>query len=329
MFDPRKEWFQYKVDHRKGFGLYSKLERFDICSILEPLLNAGYYIGENDRITKRSTLTHRTPWCHIYPANNKECGLWHGVLFNHFKIIPKGCHECWKVVVRPRTLKELFALEEVEQSLGHPAKCGIEVRAYTPAHYGGYFYNNSLDEGRACYEMVRKAMDEHIGKDVGVILKRGCTEMEIFGGPSPFWAIKPEDEELEDYVADRLDVRGAFGVRQPDFMKTSVHKRWIQWAFSNNDKTYLEYTGGKPLYPPAVLYHEGDVGQIKNDLIAGRSQARGVTEENAKAIQEAFDRLGDKGVPFSHIAIGAGLNGVHKMCIGEGTDTHLAPPEKE
>ena len=329
MFEPRKEWFHYKTDHRKGFGHFSYLEKYDICSILEPLLNAGYYVGDDDRITKKSTLTHRTPWSHIHQAVNKDCGLWHGVLFNYFKFIPKGCHECWKVVVRPRTLTELFKLEELEKGLCHASKCGIEVRHYTPAHYGGYFYNNSLDEGRACYEMVRKAVDEHISKDIAIILKRGCTEMELFGGPSPYWAIKPEDADYEDFISERLDVRGSFGIRQPDYMKIAVHKRWIQWAYNNNDKTYLEYTGGRPLYAPAVQYQDGDIGEIKNDIIRARSESLGIPKENADKIQAAFGDLGDKGIPFLHIAAGAGLNGIHKMCIGEGMDTHLAPPEKE
>jgi hypothetical protein len=170
--------------------------------------------------------------------------------------------------------------------LDRPSKCGIEIRSYTPAIYGGYFYNNSLDEGRECYALVREAVNQAISPDVKVILKRACTEFELHGGPSPFWTVTREQVDLEDYMAARVDVGGSLENVQTDYMLNFLFKRWTLWAHSHNDMSYLEYTDGKTLYPAPVTYHEGDVEEIKRDIQAARMLGAGVPTEKACEIRD-------------------------------------------
>ena len=70
------------------------------------------------------------------------------------KWVPSKCMGCWKVVVRLKTLKQLFSLLQLQMRMGRPSKCGIEVRESVNGLYGGYFYNHSLEEGLECYSAV-------------------------------------------------------------------------------------------------------------------------------------------------------------------------------
>lgn len=283
-------FYKQPVHRIKDMGLYSEWDRFDIFERLKPLFSRGWRI---DPMTHKvdvsvKSVPLQTPWWHNPGASLKLCGLWHNVMFNHFGFIPKGCQECWKIVVRPRTLKELFALQAFEKAYDGPAKCGIEIRSYTAGHYGGYFYNNSLDQGRARYKIVREAVSDLISPDVKVILKRACTEMELHAGPSIFWQVTKDNAELEEYIAARVEYAIYVNNNQPDFYMNQLYKRWVQWAHSHADMTYLEYTNGHPLYEPPITYHEGDLDTIKRDFMTARLSRTGLDESK---ILDARDKL--------------------------------------
>jgi len=183
-----------------------------------------------------------------------RCYMWHGIWFTYYNIIPSPCHECFKVVVRPRNLDELFALYTLQQKLDLPSKCGIEPRDTVDSLYGGYFYNDGLAMGRECYHIVRQAVSEDISTEVDVYLKKSCTEFELEFGDSDKWEITPEQARLEErlneaFIAPQLD-----GVPKPLRRARNVNI-WIHWAAARGDKTYLNYVD-KPLYPPPITYHE-------------------------------------------------------------------------
>ena len=304
------QFFRQPTKRLEGFGKYSEWDKYDILSRLEPLFQGGWKI---DPFTQMITIgspavSFQTPWWHHKVAPHKECGLWHQVIFNYWRIIPAGCQECWKVVVRPRTVTELFQLRDVQKKLDLYAKCGIEVRSYTPAHYGGYFYNDSLDQGRDCYKTVRAAVDEMISPDVKVILKRACTEMELQVGPSPFWKVRKEDTELEEYLKGRMNLVSFFGLSQPDYMEAHLFKRWVMWAYSRCDETYRDWTGGRPLYDPPVVYHEANLEEIKRDLEASRLESAGIAAEKVHEVRDAMHQAarecglapGAAGAAFGH-----------------------------
>lgn len=255
---------------------YQKCLEDDILTRLHPLMKgAGYYLSYDGNYKRLAiSVGVDTPWHHVKHLRTKKCGIDHNVKFDGFGYIPPRCLECWKVVVYPRTLKELFLLLDVEKGLNRACKCGIDVRNYAPGLYNGFFYNDSLEEGRFRYEEVRKAVDEHIGPDVKVILKRGCTEYEMVIGPSPAWHMTRKQHELDERLETLIDTSSPNIVGQTPECIAQVHSRWIEWAFKHQDPTVHEYLGDEPLYPPCVCYHEGDLGGIKADLTRAKAKVK-------------------------------------------------------
>jgi hypothetical protein len=249
-------------------GRGKALQEKDLPTLLAPLLAHGYRFsletGALEPTVRASGFD--TPWIYVKGIDSKNCNIDHNIKFKYFNYIPPRCLQCWKVVVRPRTYKELYKLFEIERTLDVPCKCGIEVRQYTPANYGGYFYNESLEEGRERYEQVRKAINEHISSDVPVILKRGCTEYEAGIGPSPMWVMpdkmKPLDELLDMYVSATPVMNG----RQSEVQRAHVMKRWMIWAHNCGDMTYLDDNDGQPLVDPPVEYQGGDIDGVKSEM---------------------------------------------------------------
>jgi len=151
--------------------------------------------------------------------------------------------------------------------LDRPSKCGLELRDRVFGHYGGYWYNESLDEGRRCYQLVYDTVkkndllaplldevDEH-GRTKWLLLKRGCTEFEHACGDSAEWKIVPEQLQIEALVNHYVVGDDQYR-QQPEHLKRHVHRRWIDYAFENADPTVFKFTGGKPLYPAYRTYHQ-------------------------------------------------------------------------
>ncbi|ACL06232.1 hypothetical protein Dalk_4554 [Desulfatibacillum aliphaticivorans] len=314
-----------ETDHEKGY--YSKLDKNDLVSRLRPLFNMGYTINDRgvfERMTKG--VAWITPWHHVKSAHNKRCNLDHHIIFDHFGFIPSRCMECWKVVVNPRTVKELFLLLEVEKGLGLASKCGIEVRDYTHALYGGYFYGNSVEEGRNIYEIVRAAVNEHISPEIPVVLKRGCTEFEMKFWPSVSWFITDENREMETYIEDRVEDPKRVLQGQPDHLLDHIHRKWIKWAFAHGDSTYKEFTNGEPLYPETVKYHEGDIDEIKRELGRVRGIVSGLSQEAAEGMQSDIQTVrAAYGASERQLGAILGFNDVspleRRIMIGEQDET--------
>lgn len=236
-----------------------------ITPILDPLKKGAMYLTESGKVRFNvEGAQFDTPWVHPRTDPNRDCGLWHGIMFDYYGILPSPCFECWKVVVSPRTLKELFMLLDLQSEYWEgPCKCGIEVRDYTPRLYGGYFYNDSLDLGQEAYRKVRELVSEHISPDVKVILKRACTEFEMKLGPSNAWQLQPGQLEKEEAIAGLFDNRDSAHWEQVTSIRPRVMRAWIQWAYKYGDKTYLEYNDGVPLYPETVQYQDIDLSKLE------------------------------------------------------------------
>jgi len=238
--------------------------------------NRSYFLRDDGKIDRTLRMSHDSPWIHVKSAPNRNCGLYH-TYHERLGFIHSVCQECWKVVVRPRTLLELYKLLELQKALGFPCKCGIEKRETVSALYGGYFYNDSIEEGRECYKAVRSNVDLNMSPDVTVILKRGCTEFELAQGPSDKWEVSEEQKRMEcllnDLIVQDRDLRP-----QPDHLKDSIFRTWIHWACANGDMTYLDYSDNNPLFRPPVTYHE-----VKNEK-----------EKHSTGSSKRSDRVGRK-----------------------------------
>ena len=266
------------MDEGKNTGTegsyYSQVSNDDIIGHLRHLLSSGAFkLRDSDGKIEITTpaMVWDTPWHHISHDPFLDCHKWHKIMFELFSLtaregksfVPTACQQCWKVVVKPRTLLGLFALMNLEIELDRPSKCGIEIRPTVHGLYGGYFYNHSLEDGLECYKLVKDRVSKtlHLGTDQNggkidtpVILKRACTEFEAKVGASDKWEITPEQIRIETLV-NRWLVSDSTMRTQPAHAIAHVHKSWIEYAYMNGDSTYLNFTGGEPLYRPYVTYH--------------------------------------------------------------------------
>jgi hypothetical protein len=153
-------------------SLLDVLTQSNVINGMKDLFDSGWYVDiATKKITCKPGVDHNTPWIYVNPNPNMYCGLYRQVFLTG-KFVHSYCMGCFKVVVKPRTVKELFALYDLQLNEAKPkdwyCKCGIEERKYVPVQYGGYFYCRGLDQGKKRWLQVRKLVDKMISKDVPV-----------------------------------------------------------------------------------------------------------------------------------------------------------------
>lgn len=199
-----------------------------------------------------------SPWVGEHPGS--EPCIWCGkVLMELFGLLPSPALDCYKIVVRPRTVIELMALQKLQAQGKLSSKCGCEPRPEVGANYGGYFYTRSLEEGLKVKAIVRGIVDKAIDPAVPVFLKRGCSEIERHPpkgyGPSDKWELQPGQEIFEKKLREVFDDSfRTSGATQPEDLKREIIESWLYFAHDRADFSYLEFTNGRYLYPQFVTY---------------------------------------------------------------------------
>ena len=238
----------------------------DPITLLKPLLQGrGYRLRWGDgRLTAEFTQATETPWHYVKMANGLDCYLWHSVLFNivsrrtNSRFVPSPCQQCWKTVVRLKTIEQLFAYQQQQESFPFACKCGIELRSYTAGNYGAYHYAKSQEEGFVQFKYCRDVLEgDPVFEGCTILLKRGCTEYEREVGPSENWTTTAEQLEVEKMITDKLDHVPNIQP-MPAHVVANVQRRWIEFAHSIGDMTYLKFTNGVPLERPPTTYHHLD-----------------------------------------------------------------------
>ena len=192
------------------------------------------------------------------------------MLFQTMNFKPSFCRDsCWKVVVSPRTLRELHLLRDVQLDMVEAdpkcwCKCGIEMRPTNGGvFYGGYFYANSKEDGLERWREVRGMVDSNISKGVPVILKRHCTEMELKLGDPERYIPPPNATDQEKRYFEMMDTTDFDEHSQPGWALEQVEQNWISygWKYGTpEDRKQIEedHNNGQPLYPPSRTYHPED-----------------------------------------------------------------------
>jgi hypothetical protein len=236
---------------------WEELTKWDLIDKLQPLFRGGSYYYDKDscKIKKHEVLAVNMPWIFARRPEWMNCGLWHQVYFQCLRSVHSQCLNCYKVVVKPQTVKQLFALHELMIDLNLPSKCGIELRDYVKSLYGGYFYCRGPEEGQKRYNGVRGLVSRHVSPEVVVTLKRGCTELEILKGDLSKYELTEDDRKWEEIVSQNVDIPDWNGV-QPELIKNHIKRMWIAWAYSKNDQTALEFNDGNDLVTQPVTYHD-------------------------------------------------------------------------
>lgn len=65
-------------------------------------------------------------------------------IFDKFDVIPKYCFDCYKVLITPHTIMDLFKLlmifEKITLPLDNTRKCMVETRDACSGTYKGFIY---------------------------------------------------------------------------------------------------------------------------------------------------------------------------------------------
>lgn len=253
--------------------MYTRLNFDDkVTGKLEKLVEMGEFrVGESGRLRAGNPQgAKNTPWIFLnHNTRHKFCGLWNSIYCGQFKLIPTPCRfSCWKTVIKPRTVEELFHVHDVLRATGLPSKCGADLRKYTFGPWAGFVYADTLEEGRRYYRTVRKVISD----DIPIILKRGCTEMERLK-PSNTWdQITQAEVRLEERLNDVFEFTELF-FQQAEWLKARIKERWIERAIEIGDPTAqhmaMVMSGGdlnlwQRLVVHSVEYQEEGKGEDEN-----------------------------------------------------------------
>lgn len=236
-------------------NIYDQYREMELIQPVEHLITGGKLFFKDNKLHVNYQMQINLPCIVIKVDPTRKCSFFLDVINQCYGFIHSRCHNCYKVVVRPKTLTQLMGLLKIQERLDVFSKCGVEVRKYVSGLYGSYFYADSIEEGRERYRQVRKLVDDNLSEKVTVILKRGCTEYEMQYGRSDKWDSPNTKQLMKEKRIDELYVVENYDLIQPDCLKAKTILGWIEFAFEYGDETYKQFTGGQTLGLLPVTYH--------------------------------------------------------------------------
>lgn len=263
-------------------ALYEELVDTDVVTPVREL------IGKTVRLTPEGTFEPILPpvmdpavdWIFACREKERHCKLWFSVYFKNYGLISRNCFNCWKIVVRPKTLKDLVKLMNFQRDLGLPGKCGLEKRNYATykGWYAGFWYcpfPGTQDSGREYYRKIATEFHKVFPINEPIILKRACTEMEEMAGPTDRWGY-PEGQGMYEDLLDAVWKMPLDTMEQPTMLKRLIMRHWIEYAFEHGDPTVKEFVESIPEsfnVKKTVVYHD-----VKRE-IASNPEVRYVSPE--------------------------------------------------
>lgn len=241
------------VKPAKEPSLLETLAQGNFIHKLKPAMETGkYYVraaekAEDVRIAPTFVGDDTTTMWHFFNQDpTRHCDKYHMFHFGCLGIIPKRCFDCYKVVVHPDNIIDLFKLKGFFSFRKFNAKCGMETRRYTEHHYSGYVYLNDLESARGAAKTFNEEM--HWKSTV----KRGCTEFEMSYPDSSQWEYTKEFQAVEETLDSILDVDVSH--KQSEMVQVDVQARWIQEAIRRKDWSVKELVGDVQLLPKIKTY---------------------------------------------------------------------------
>jgi hypothetical protein len=195
-------------------------------------------------------------WKDAHPAGCNR----HLTVFDKFGVIPEYCFDCYKILIEPRTVVELFKLLMVFEKLTLPndntRKCMVEGRDDCSGTYKGFIYCRSSEDGKKVRNIVRAMVADNISPEVPVIMKRGCSEFaRAYPSYSPtkpgavFMKYNKDWHVQEDFV----DKNFVFNTNIPDVnagdntayppSEIFAMQHWLRYAATLGDISYFKITG--------------------------------------------------------------------------------------
>jgi len=180
-------------------------------------------------------------------------------VFEGFNVIPQYCFDCYKVLITPRTVLELFKLlmtyENIKLPNDNTRKCMIETRSYSSGVYKGFVYCRTLDEGNEVLQSVRQAVSDNISAEIPVTLKRGCSEYAQVYPDTDNWQYGKDWQFYETFVDESfvfegpVDASGDSEEQEYSMRELFAMQFWLRYAATIGDMSYLSMTGGEKLAP--------------------------------------------------------------------------------
>ncbi len=186
----------------------------------------------------------------------RNCFLLKDVLFDRLGVIPTFCMKrCWKIVIKVRSVAEIFALYGVMKAHAWPGKCGWDGRDYTFGTWVGFCYFGAREEAEEAFDGRVKAVRERI-PTAQLHLKRSCSEYEL-RAPSDSWnEHDPLADTLAEYLATWVDWDMTMH-NQTDYHEARIKSYWIEKAYNMGDPTLAEVMPDfRKMYPQSVKYRE-------------------------------------------------------------------------
>jgi hypothetical protein len=245
-----KQFFQKNLDIP---DIFTGIERMRVSG------QAGYGLKNISLQVVRGMPLHL--WKDAPPAGCSR----HMAIFMTFGAIPKYCFDCYKLLIEPRTVMELFKLlkcfERIELPNDNTRKCMIEARKNISGSYKGLVYCRGLEDANEVCRLVKEAVADDISPDIPITLKRGCSE---YAQAYPnYGQVIPGKEAMEykndwafyEKFADENFIFGepAAAVNEasdtPPLWDLFAMQFWLKYAAAVGDKSYLAITGGKAIQP--------------------------------------------------------------------------------
>lgn len=219
----------------------------EILHVLVPMYEAGSLtLGNDGKFYATGKQDLSGYWLFTDATRNDDCSLKFNILFQRFNLVPpSGCLDCWKIVIKPRTVAECIEVYEIINAMGVQGKAGYDARDYTAGHWAAFVYTGGVKEAQEMWVKVRRA----IPIEIPVILKRGCTEMEE-KIPSTRWKVFPEQLEFENKLFSMLEMTGY--MQRPEWLKRYKINKWIRKAAAGGD--FSVDTGKIQFTVPSIQY---------------------------------------------------------------------------
>lgn len=199
--------------------------------------NNGYYLDDFGVYKPESTreqVISGYPWVFFGDAASMPCRLWHSLYFNSFGFIHSVCAtSCFKTCIVPKTVKELFLINDYLEENDFHSKCGTDLRPYTHNLYLGVIYSDCLETAKEEEKKIKSDLD------LKIFTKKGCTEFENRLS-SNLWVVTPVQLATEAQLEIDVDHSWAKEFKQSEWMKQSIRTSWVQMAYSAGDDTYKD-----------------------------------------------------------------------------------------
>lgn len=240
---------------------YQALRELDLITPVSHMIRAKKMTIDKtkSKIIYCTTKDTEMPWMLVRKDPARDCTRWLEIYFQYYRIIPSKCFGCMKIVFRPESLEECFMVGELQKESGYYSKFGMEYRNFCPHLYGAFWYvplGATMVRAQQMHRAIKESLEAKLGREVELMLKRACTEMELGFGDSFEWGDEAPKEQmrLEHLLDATFEPEDDKHAQQTSLEQSMVHRRMIEYAWEKGDKTYKIFTGNQPLYPPSRDY---------------------------------------------------------------------------